>query len=407
MSVELGMANQYIRDLSVDSKRGLRTKAERGWYPAYTTIGYMNNPYKVKDGKEIIKDPERFDLVRKMFDLMLTGCYNPPQLLNIANDEWKLTTKAGRKLARSTVYRILNDTFYYGDFEYPKDSGNWYHGKHEPMITSEEYQKIQGLLKRKGNVRPQKHLFPFTGMIRCKECGAMIVAENKIKKQKNGNVHFYTYYHCSKRKNQKCTQKTIRVEKLEEQIIERLEAIQIPEDFKEWAMNAIRKENNKEFEGKKTIIDSQQKSYNACINKLNNLIDMRANNEITEKEFLDKKSEINKEKEALSSLLRESDKGIDDWIEKAEQLFTFAETAKFRFENGGLIEKKEILFTLGSNLLLKDGELFIDIQKPLQAIEKASSEIKRINKRLEPVKNGLDKRKMGEIYSHNPTMLRW
>ena len=96
-----------------------------------------------------------------------------------------------------------------------------------------------------------------------------------------------------------------------------------------------------------------------------------------------------------------------DWIEKAEQLFTFAETAKFRFENGGLIEKKEILFTLGSNLLLKDGELFIDMQKPLQAIEKASSEIKRINKQLEPAKKGLNKRKMGEIYSHNPTMLRW
>lgn len=30
MAVELGMANQFVRDLSVDAKRGLRTKAERG-----------------------------------------------------------------------------------------------------------------------------------------------------------------------------------------------------------------------------------------------------------------------------------------------------------------------------------------------------------------------------------------
>ena len=33
MAVELGMANQFIRDLSVDTKRGLRAKADRGWYP--------------------------------------------------------------------------------------------------------------------------------------------------------------------------------------------------------------------------------------------------------------------------------------------------------------------------------------------------------------------------------------
>ena len=70
MAVELGMANQFIRDLSVDTKRGLKSKAERGWYPTFTTLGYIHNPYKHKGEKEIMKDPERFDLVKKMFELM-------------------------------------------------------------------------------------------------------------------------------------------------------------------------------------------------------------------------------------------------------------------------------------------------------------------------------------------------
>jgi len=65
MAVELGMANQFIRDLSTDTKRGLKAKAERGWYPANARIGYTHNPYKRKGEKEIIKDPERFNLVRK------------------------------------------------------------------------------------------------------------------------------------------------------------------------------------------------------------------------------------------------------------------------------------------------------------------------------------------------------
>src|SRR5919109_2367757 len=33
MAVEFGMANQYIRDLSADVRRGLRAKCEAGWMP--------------------------------------------------------------------------------------------------------------------------------------------------------------------------------------------------------------------------------------------------------------------------------------------------------------------------------------------------------------------------------------
>ena len=123
ISVELGMANQFIKDLSLNTKRGLIRKAERGYYPAHNPIGYMPNPKKGKGEKEIIKDEERFDLVRKMFDLMLTGTYSPPQILKIATDEWMVRNRKGGKIARSNIYRIFSDIFYYGEFEYPK--GFW------------------------------------------------------------------------------------------------------------------------------------------------------------------------------------------------------------------------------------------------------------------------------------------
>ena len=44
MSVELGMANQYIRDLSANTKRGLWEKARRGDFPGPAPVGYLNNP---------------------------------------------------------------------------------------------------------------------------------------------------------------------------------------------------------------------------------------------------------------------------------------------------------------------------------------------------------------------------
>jgi len=406
MSVEFGMANQFIRDLSQNTKRGLRAKAERGWYPTYASLGYIHNPFKKKGEKEIIKDPKRFDLVRKIFDLMLTGIYTPPKILKIATEKWGLKNKQGGKIARSTVYRILTDPFYYGQFEYPKGSGNWYHGKHKAMITLKEYDKIQILLGRKGKPRSKTHDFAFTGMIRCGECGAMITAEGKIKIQKNGNIHKYIYYHCTKRKNPNCSQKSIEQKELEKQILNILSRIQIPSEFHQWAMKWIQIENKKESKTRNQIIINHQESYKKCLKKIDNLIDMRSAEDITQKEFLKKKSELNQEKIRLEELLADSGDRINKHLEKAEQTFLFAEKAKETFENGDIKDKKTILAALGSNLILKDKKLSIVIQKPLFLIEKVAQHVKAINQRLEPLKKRLTNSELEKIYLQNPTLLR-
>ena len=404
MAVELGMANQFVRDLSVDTKRGLRNKAERGWYPTFTTLGYLQAPYKHKGEKEIIEDPERFDLVRKMFDLMLTGSYNPKEILKIATDEWGLRNKKGGKIAKSTAYRIFHDPFYYGEFEYPKESGNWYQGKHKPMITKEEYIKINKLLGRELRVAPQTHNFAFTGMIKCGECGASITAENKIKHQKNGNIHHYTYYRCTKR-IKPCSQKTIRLEELEKQIEAELESIEIPETFKDWMMEEIKKKNKDESSDRNQIIKNQEKKYNECVRKIDNLVDMRANDEIDKEMFERKTKEIAREKDEWKSLLDDSDLRVDNWLKEAEKLFSFAEIARVKFQHGDLKTKREILSCLGLNLSLKDRKLNIQRTKVLDFLKEASREVKKINKQLEPVESSLDKRKLNALYAQSPTLL--
>jgi len=55
MSVEFGMANQFILDLSVNTKRGQRTKAQNGWLPTKAPIGYLNNQYNMPDKEPITK----------------------------------------------------------------------------------------------------------------------------------------------------------------------------------------------------------------------------------------------------------------------------------------------------------------------------------------------------------------
>ena len=392
MSVEFGMANQFSRDLAVNVSRGLRRKAEMGWYPVQPPLGYLNSIIKGKGSNDIFKDPERFPLVRKVFDLMLTGTITPPKILVIASDEWGLRTRKGEKLSklsRSNIYYLLTNPFYYGMFEFPKGSGNWYKGAHEPMITAEEFDKVQNMLGRKGNARPKSHIFDFAGMMRCGECGGMITVEKKVKHQQNGNVHSYIYYHCTKRMSPGCSQGCLEEKELKRQIIEAIETLHFPTEFHQYGLKWFRSENDKNAETRQAILASQQSAYATCLKKLDNLIDMRAAGEITDKEYAEKKSSSLKEKAKLEELLGDTGLRANKALETAEDMFTFIRDAIVKFNTGNIQIRRQILSALGSNLIVKDKILSIDMDGLLFPVQKLSAEVRQIHKRLEPPKTAM------------------
>ena len=98
---------------------------------------------------------------------------------------------------------ILENPFYYGVFEYPKKSGNFYTGRHEPIITKELFDLVQTQVKSQF-VKGESKEFAFTKLMACGLCGSGITADEKFKKQKNGNVHRYVYYGCTKVRDKNC-----------------------------------------------------------------------------------------------------------------------------------------------------------------------------------------------------------
>ena len=246
LQLEFGMAKKSSDDSGVAVKRGLKTKIEMGWYPSRAPLGYLNTISKDRGSNEIVKDPERFEVVKRMWAMMLTGNYTPPGILKIVNDDWKFKTRAKRKtpgkpLSRSTIYEIFTNPFYYGFFEYGKPVKQLYKGTHEAMITGEEFDRVQKLLGRDGRPRPQTHRFAFTGLMRCGNCGGMITAEEKLKRQLNGNVHHYVYYRCAKRKDESCPEKMVKLSDLMAQIDTVVEGLTISEKFKDWPLNICTK----------------------------------------------------------------------------------------------------------------------------------------------------------------------
>lgn len=384
MSVEFGMANQFILDLSKNVKRGIKARAEKGWYPSKVPLGYLNDKLE----KTIIIDKERFDLVRKIWDLMLTGAYTPPKILNIVNDEWGFKTRrykreGDKSLSRSGIYTVLTNIFYTGMFKY---GGVYYKGKHKPMITMEEFDKVQFLLGRKGKPRPKTHQFAYTGMIRCEECGCLYTAESHKKVIKStGEIKEYTYYHCTRRKKDiDCSQrKSTTEEDLEKQIETEISKITILPEFRDWALEYLNSKNDKEITDRQKIYKNQQKTLNQTQNELDELTRMRYRKMIDDEFYEKEKSSLQEKIFKLKEKLRQTEDRAEKWLELTEKTFKFACYAHKAFLYGNFQTKKEILMTLGLNFSIKDGILNINLNEWFIPIKEKYPELEREYQRLE------------------------
>jgi DNA invertase Pin-like site-specific DNA recombinase len=149
---------------SENVKRGLRTRCEQGLRPSMAPTGYLNEKRKDKPC-EVIVDPVRAPLVKQMFEKVANDGWSGRRLHHWLKHEAKFTTVSGKHLTLSNIYMILEKTFYYGVFEFPEGSGNWYTGQHTPIITKELYDRVRTRLVRSEIDKGKNREFAFTRLI--------------------------------------------------------------------------------------------------------------------------------------------------------------------------------------------------------------------------------------------------
>ncbi len=385
LTIELGMANQYSRDLSVNIKRGNKTKLEKGGWCSIAPQGYLNDRLE----KTVIPDLKRFHLVRKMWDLALTGQYSLPQICDELNEKHKFISfkrknMGGKPLAVSSLYRILLNPFYYGRISAGGIEGV---GRHKAMITEEEFHRVQKILSR-GNRRAEtNYLFALTDLIKCGECSCSITAEEKIKyacpecklqstRKKQGtckrceveipksvieNSRKYTYYRCTKKKGA-CSQPFLRKEALELQLQKVLAEIEMNENISEWSVSWL-KYINEEKKGQSTEdLSIAQKNYDQVQGKLNALLDLFLEGGIEKTFFEEKKTEIETERDAIKKRLSLIQGNSDGRLKQAAHDFELAVSINQRFRKAGVRDKKFIVKEIGSNFLLKGQKLTLDLK---------------------------------------------
>ncbi|MCF7864938.1 MAG: recombinase family protein [Candidatus Pacebacteria bacterium] len=213
---------------SINVKRGLRTRCEMGLWPAPAPMGYLNEKRVDRKGHVYI-DPERGSIIKRMFEKVAHEKWSGKKIYHWLKFEMNFKTPNGNKgLTLSNIYLLLQNDFYYGSFEYPRKSGLWYKGIHEPLISKELFDQVQEQVKSQ-IIRVQDKEFAFTKIMECGLCGSGICADEKFKKQKNGNIHRYVYYGCTKSKDKNCKCGYINEEELITQFESLMEKIDLDE----------------------------------------------------------------------------------------------------------------------------------------------------------------------------------
>ncbi|MFA7193790.1 MAG: recombinase family protein [Candidatus Paceibacterota bacterium] len=253
---------------SVNVKRGLRMRCEMGLWPAPAPTGYLNENRADRRGHVLI-DPERAQIIRQMFEKVANEKWTGRKVYHWLKFEINFKTPQGNKnLTLSNVYKILNTPFYYGQFEYPSKSGNWYQGKHEPIITKELFEQVKNQLKRDYIVRGETKEFAFTKLITCGLCGSGVSAEEKFKFIKSTGLNArYVYYGCSRSRDRNCKGGYMREEELIKDFIGLLDSIDfnqidIQNKFKEELIRFNKFQNSVLGTNlSKAVVDLDFKSY--------------------------------------------------------------------------------------------------------------------------------------------------
>jgi site-specific DNA recombinase len=221
------IAEFYSRNLATEVIKGCVQKAKNGGTPGRAVVGYLNVREIVNDreNRTVAIDPVRGPLMTWGFNTYATGEWTIRKLLAELTARG-LTTSSGKPLTVSHLHTLLRHPYYMGMVRY---RGAIYPGKHEPLVTPETWQEVQKLLSAKhlSGEKQREHPHYLKGSVYCGQCGSrLIVCHAK------GRGGTYPYYICIGRQRDKtsCTQRSIRIEEVEEAIAAHYATVQLPEE---------------------------------------------------------------------------------------------------------------------------------------------------------------------------------
>jgi hypothetical protein len=176
---------------------------------------------------------------------------------------------------------------------------------------------------------------------------------------------------------------------LERQIIAYLARLEVSERVMKWVecqLDEFRRDRNAQREN---VHASQRKAYDACLARLQNLLDLKTSPRngdgalLSDEEYERQRMRLLKEKGSLEAALA-GGATSDKPLHAIKHTLVMAVRAQKEFQAGDAPTKRRILATIGSNLTLTDGKLCIDAKIPFRIVSDSLASLRNVPTPIEP-----------------------
>ena len=346
---------------SIRTIENLKEKARQGYFPgAIPPVGYVRE--KIDGRKVIVPDKTKAHYIKEIFKLYTAG-YSFKEIAKILAK--KGFTHNNRPCSHKLVENILTvyDIFYIGKFLWKKEP---YDGKHEAILTMEEYAAFKAVRNQKYKPKQIKHNLLYKGLITCPKTDRLLVGEVQKGVNKSGE---YTYYRC----HHKCEfcnncKRIIKADIIDAAVIEAIKTIEITED----KLKEIREDlkgimlcNNELNEKRKIEINGQLTKLN---NRLSALYDDKIDGLISEEVYLNKRNTWQSQIDDLMIELTAISKTNAEVFSRIENMLELCKDLTTTYLRHSDDKKRILLKLLCSNFFYDGSKLTITIKEPFKAL---------------------------------------
>ena len=306
--------------ISQNVKVSMCAKARAGEWCGNRVLGYDLVPMEGTENNKRRKsrleiNQEEAEIIRLIFNEYASG----KGYKAITNKLNKLgcKTKKGNNFSVASIKDILMNPVYIGKVRYNVRQG-WSEkhrrninpepiisdGIHKAIIDKDTWDKVQVMLQSKAG-KPSRiydGFYPLTWILRCPKCGAGMVISRTTNTLADGTKKRIVYYCCGAWKNKGtsvCNSNTIRVEKANEYVFNKLSSVLSNDDMIRAITDNINKERVKRVSPSKNELERIDKELETIDKKKRKIFEAYEDDIITREEFLSRKDELNKRAKVL------------------------------------------------------------------------------------------------------------
>jgi site-specific DNA recombinase len=288
---------QFDNDLrATRTVQGMRKKIQDGIFPWKPPLGYKT-PTQAGTKKTGPDRPDQplFGLLQGVWHEFATGSYTKTEILSIATSRG-VRTRAGLPLTKQSLDNMLRDSFYAGVIKDPW-SGEGYTGGHLPLVSQEEFAKVQQVIARRANVgrhesvRPE---FPLRMFARCVECNQYVTGAFC-----RGRSKYYPYYHCFRRTCSPAMYR--RTDLVHKEFTNFLQSITPSAAEVECLAEAMRAAIRNRTSAARELAERRKRESQRLADQHEQLIAMRMQKLITDEEFLTQRAMLSERQQGVES----------------------------------------------------------------------------------------------------------